>query len=120
VLNPKHYKNFYDDIAEEAEVHKDLVRDFVYFFYDRVRKNLSNLTHTKIHLPNLGTFSIRVGKLKKSIKRNKDILGNLEKMTFDGYDKSIPVKAKLKAMEELLKKVEQNIEEKKKFRDENK
>ena len=33
-------------------------------------------------------------------------------MTFDSYDKSIPVKAKLKAMEELLKKVEQNIEEK--------
>ena len=83
MLNPKNYKKFYDDIAEEAEgVHKDLVKDFVYFFYDKVRKNLSDLSHPKISLPNLGTFSIRVGKLKKNIKKNKDILGNLAKDDF--------------------------------------
>lgn len=119
-MNPKNYKSFYDEIAEEAKVHKDLVSDFIFFFYDRVRKNLSDLKHPKINLPNLGTFSIRVGKLKNSIKRNKDILGNLEKMTFEGYDKSIPVKEKLKAMEDLLEMIEKNIENKKKFKNENK
>tara|TARA_R110000824_G_scaffold7830_2_gene35344 strand:- start:6024 stop:6383 length:360 start_codon:yes stop_codon:yes gene_type:complete len=119
-VNPKKYKTFYDDIAEEAKVHKDLVNDFIFFFYDKVRKNLSNLEHPKINLPNLGTFSIRIGKLKKNIKRNKDILGNLEKMTFSGYDKSIPVKEKLKAMEDLLKVIDTNIKNKKEFRDENK
>ena len=41
-------------------------------------------------------------------------------MTFDGYDKSIPVKEKLKEMEDLLKKIELNISNKRKFRDENK
>ena len=120
MLNPKKYKKFYDDIAEEAEVHKDLVKDFVYFFYAKVRKELSELNHPKLHLPNLGTFSIRVGKLKKNIKKNKDILGNLQKMTFDGYDKSVPVREKLKTMEALLEVVEQNIKDKKKFKDENK
>ena len=65
-MNPKNYKNFYDDIAKESEVHKDLVSDFVFFFYDKVRKNLSNLTSPKIALPNLGTFSIRINKLKKN------------------------------------------------------
>ena len=120
MLNPKNYKNFYEDIAQEVGVHKDLVKDFVYFFYDKVRKNLSDLTHPKINLTNLGTFTIRVGKLKKNIKKNKDILGNLEKMTFDGYDKSVPVREKLKTMEALLEVVEQNIKDKKKFKDENK
>ncbi len=119
-MNPKNYKKFYDDIAKESEVHKDLVSDFVFFFYDRVRKNLSNLTNPKISLPNLGTFSIRTNKLKKSIKRQQDILGNLDKRKFEGYDKSVPVKAKLKNMKKALKMIEQNIIDKKNFRNENK
>ena len=41
-------------------------------------------------------------------------------MTFSGYDKSIPVKEKLKAMEDLLKVIDTNIKNKKEFRDENK
>ena len=34
-------------------------------------------------------------------------------MTFDGYDKSVPVKEKLQRMEDLLKVIEQNIKNKK-------
>ena len=79
MLNPKNYKKFYDDIAEEAEVHRDLVKDFVYFFYDKVRKNLSDLTHPKVNLPNLGTFSIRVGKLKKNIMLTNTVPTNRSK-----------------------------------------
>tara|TARA_R100001015_G_C4628062_1_gene187998 strand:- start:2086 stop:2445 length:360 start_codon:yes stop_codon:yes gene_type:complete len=119
-MNPKNYKNFYDDIAKESEVHKDLVSDFVFFFYDKVRKNLSNLTSPKIALPNLGTFSIRINKLKKSIQRQQDILGNLDKTKFTGYDKSVPVKKKLESMKNILKVIDQNIEDKKKFKNENK
>lgn len=119
-MNPKNYRSFYQDIAKDVGVHKDLVSNLVFFFYDKARKNLSGLKNPKINIPNLGTFSIRVSKLKKAIKKNKDILGNLEKMTFDGYDKSIPVKEKLKEMEDLLKKIESNISDKRKFRDENK
>lgn len=119
-LNPKKYKTFYDEIAEEAEVHKDLVADFISFFYGRVRKNLSSLTSPKIGLPGLGTFVIRTNKLKKAIKRNKDILGNLEKMTYEGYEKHTALKEKLKEMEDLLAAVEANIKSKKEFKNENK
>ena len=120
MLNPKKYKNFYKDIAKEAEVHKDLVSDFVFFFYAKLRKNLSELEHNKINIPNLGTFSIRHRKLKKAIKRQKDILGNLQKMTFDGFDKSIPVVNKIKKMEDALEMIETNLKNKKKFKHENK
>ena len=119
-MNPKNYKNFYEDIAKEVEVHKDLVSDFIFFFYAKLRKSLSELEHPKINVPNLGTFSVRHHKLKKAIKRQKDILGNLQKMTFDGFDKSIPVNEKIKQMENLLNKIEINIKNKKSFKNENK
>ncbi len=41
-------------------------------------------------------------------------------MTFDGFDKSIPVNEKIKQMENLLNKIEINIKNKKSFRNENK
>ena len=86
----------------------------------KVRKNLSDLKHPKIGLPGLGTFVIRTGKLKNKIKRHKDILGNLEKNTYKGYEKHVAVKEKLKQMEDLLKVVEKNIKIKKQFKNENK
>lgn len=119
-MNPKDYKTFYDDISVDAEVHKDLVSEFVSFYYGKVRYNLSSLTSPQINLPGLGTFKIRTGKLKGAIKRNKDILGNLEKMTYSGYEKHVPVANKLKEMENLLEIVEKNIKDKKNFRNENK
>lgn len=119
-MNPKKYKEFYADIAQECNAHIDLVNDLVSFFYGRVRNNLTNLEHSKLYIPNLGTFSIRKNRLIKKIKRNKDILGNLEKMTYKGYQKHIPIKEKIQLMEKLLKIIEEKQTNKKKFRDENK
>ncbi len=82
------------DVAKEIGVHKDVVDDFVTFFYAKLRKSLSELKDTNINVSDLGTFSIRKKKLEKAIKRNKDILGNLEKMTYKGYNKYVPVKKK--------------------------
>ena len=119
-MNPKSYKDFYEEVAKEAEVHKDLASEFINFFYGKVRSNLSSLSNPKINIPGLGTFKIRTNKLKKAIKRNKDILGNLEKMTYTGYEKHVPVKNKLKEMESILDKIKDSVKEKKQFKDENK
>ena len=119
-MKPKNPKEFYSDIAKEIEVHKDVVNDLVAFFYAKFRKNLSELKAPKINLPGLGTFSIRKKKLEKAIKRNKDILGNLEKMTYKGYEKFVPVKNKIEEMETALKLINENIKAKTKFKNENK
>jgi len=112
-LNPKKHKIFIENIAEEVGVHPALVERFIDFYYTQVRKSLSDLTYPKVYLENLGTFSIRKVKLEKVIKRNRDILGNLEKMTYTGYEKHVPVKEKLHKLEGLLKTVNQHVEEKK-------
>lgn len=115
-MNPKDHRIFIENIAKEVGVHPALVERFIDFYYAKVRKSLSDLTYPKIYLENLGTFSIRKVKLEKVIKRNRDILGNLEKMTYKGYEKHVPVKEKLHKMEEVLKTLNKLVEEKKEWK----
>lgn len=117
-MNPKDHKEFMAGIAEEVGVHPALVERFITFYYSKVRKGLSDLEYPKIYVEGLGTFSIRKGKLEKAIKRNRDILGNLEKMTYKGYEKHVPVKEKLEAMEKSLDEMNRLIEDKIKWKEE--
>ena len=98
-LNPKSYKKFFEEVADQCEVHPDLVDELVRFFYNEIRKNMESLDATRIRLPNLGTFITRKGRLERAIKRHKDMLGNLEKRTFKGYNEHLPIKEKLQLME---------------------
>ena len=119
-MKPKSHKSFFEHVAKEVGVHKDVVDDFVTFYYSKVRKSLSELEDVHISIANLGTFILRKSKLEKAIKRQKDILGNLEKMTYKGYDKHIPVKEKIKSLEKALELVKDKLKKKKAFKNENK
>ncbi len=119
-MKPKSHKAFFEEVAKEIGVHKDVVDDLVTFYYGKVRKSLSELEDTHISIANLGTFILRKSKLEKAIKRQKDILGNLEKMTYKGYDKYVPVKEKIKSLEKALELVKDKLKKKKDFKNENK
>ena len=117
-MKPKSHKFFFEEVAKEIGVHKDVVDDLITFYYNKVRKNLSDLTDTHINVAGLGTFILRKKRLEKNIKKNKDIIGNLEKMTYKGYDKYVPVKNKLKQMENALNILNKKIKSKKEFKNE--
>lgn len=117
-MKPKSHKYFFEDVAKEIDIHKDVVDDLITFYYNKVRKNLSDLTDTHINIAGLGTFILRKKRLEKNIKKNKDIIGNLEKMTYKGYDKYVPVKNKLKQMENALDVLNKKIKLKKDFKNE--
>ena len=72
-MNPKSHKVFKEGIAEKVEVHPSVVDEFVNFYYEKVRENLSTLTSTNIFLDGLGTFSLRKMKVKKAIIKNKNL-----------------------------------------------
>jgi DNA-binding transcriptional regulator GbsR (MarR family) len=93
-VNPKKYKDFEDGIAEEVGVHPKVVSDFIDFFYTVIRKK----------------------KLEKTIKRNKDILGNLAKNTYNGYEKSVAVKEKLEMLEKINAEYDEILKDKQKFK----
>jgi hypothetical protein len=119
-LNPKSYKTFFEDVANECEVHPDLVDELVRFFYNEIRKNMENLEFTRVRIPNLGIFITRKGRLDRAIKRHKDMLGNLEKRTFKGYNEHLPIKEKLQLMEHAAKRINEEVKLKTNWKNEHK
>lgn len=106
-MNPKSHKVFKEGIAEKVGVHPSVVDEFVNFYYEKVRENLSTLASTNIFLDGLGTFSLRKMKVKKAIIKNKSYLGNLEKTTYNGYNKTILIKDKIETLENILLSMEE-------------
>lgn len=116
-MNPQKPNKYKEGISTELEIDKEVVDKFVDFYYEKVREALSGLDFPKIYLNNLGTFDLRKRKLEQTISKYKDILGNLQKMTYGGYRKSIFVKDKIILYERALEDINKELEEKKKFKD---
>ena len=115
-MNPKKHSEFKKGIAEELKLHPDVVDDFITFYYSVVRKELSKLSAVNIYVQGLGTFSLKKTKLEKSIKRKKSLLGNLKKITYKGFEKSVSIQESLSIEEKALGLVIEAIEEKKEFK----
>lgn len=119
-MNPKKAKKFEEDIAKEVEVHPQVVEDFIKFYYDLLRKHLSNLTYPKIFVQGLGTFVIRRKKLNSSIQKQKDILGNITKQTYKGYEKMVAVKDKLEKLNNMQAMHDEMLNDKKAWKEKKK
>ena len=115
-MNPKKHKDFTKGIAEEVGVHQQVVDDFITFYYSKLRKKLSTLAYTRINVDGLGTFELRKGKLQSAIKKNKSMLGNIAKRTYNGYVKSENITENITQMEIALKQLEEDILKKKQFK----
>lgn len=67
MLNPKKAKEFIPEVAKELELPESLVGDVVFYYWQEVRKNLSSLSHSRIHITNLGDFTIKHWKIDDKI-----------------------------------------------------
>ena len=115
-MNPKKHKEFKKGIAEEVGVHPSVVDDFIAFYYAKSRKKLSELDYPRIQVDGLGTFVLRKSKLDKSIKKNKSMLGNIAKRTYNGFAKSEDIQRNINNMETAMKQIEESILAKKEFK----
>ena len=115
-VNPKKHKDFTNGIAEEVGVHQQVVDDFISFYYSKLIKKLSKLAYPRINVDGLGTFEIRKGKLETAIKKNKSMLGNIAKRTYNGYAKSENIIKDIKEMSDVLNKLEEAKLRKKEFK----
>tara|TARA_R110000851_G_scaffold100671_16_gene216413 strand:- start:3370 stop:3741 length:372 start_codon:yes stop_codon:yes gene_type:complete len=115
-VKPKSHKVFKEGIAEKVGVHSSVVDEFINFYYEKVRENLSTLTDPNIFIDGLGTFSLRKIKIKKAIIKNKSYLGNLEKTTYNGYNKTILIEEKIKTLQDILLNMEKLAEDRKEFK----
>ena len=115
-MNPKSHKSFKKGIAKEVGVHESVVDEFIAFYYKKVRDSLSILEDTNIFLDGLGTFSLRKTRVEKAIIKNKSYIGNLKKITYKGYDKTILIQEKIDTLEKALFKIQESIDMKRDFK----
>ena len=67
MLRPKKAKEYIPETAELVSLPEEVVEDIVNYYWEEVRKNMSSLSHQRIHLTNLGDFTIKHWKLEDKI-----------------------------------------------------
>ena len=66
-MKPKNHNDFKEGISTEVGVHKEVVDDFITYYYAQVRKALANLSAVNIYVEGLGTFSMKKNKIEKNM-----------------------------------------------------
>jgi nitrogenase subunit NifH len=67
-LRPKKAKELIPKVAVELDIPEQLVKDVTDFYWQEIRKSLSGLKHSRVHLTNLGDFTIKHWKLDDKIE----------------------------------------------------
>jgi nucleoid DNA-binding protein len=68
VLNPRKAKQLIPEVAEQLDLPASLIEDVTSYYWEEVRKSLSSLKHSRIHITNLGDFTIKHWKIDEKIK----------------------------------------------------
>lgn len=68
-MKPLKAKHFIPQVAEEVQLSEDAVTAIINFYWEEVRKSLSGLKHSRVHLTNLGDFVIKHWKLDDKIDK---------------------------------------------------
>jgi nucleoid DNA-binding protein len=67
-LKPKKAKELIPAVAAEVQLPEQVVKDIVYTYWQEIRKSLSGLKHNRVHITNLGDFSVMHWKIDDKIK----------------------------------------------------
>ena len=69
-------KDFIPIVAEELNLSQQMVSDVTSFYWQEIRKSLSSLKHARIHVTNLGDFTIKHWKLDDKIEKLENFKEN--------------------------------------------
>jgi nucleoid DNA-binding protein len=67
-LRPRKSKEFIPIIANKADVSVELAEDIILYYWREIRKSLSGLSHSRIHVTNLGDFVTKHWKIDEKIE----------------------------------------------------
>ena len=68
MLNPKKSKELIKPTSEITSFSEDTVSTVISFYWSEIRKSLSHLKHSRVHLTNLGDFKIKYWKVDEKIQ----------------------------------------------------
>jgi hypothetical protein len=119
-LVPKKAKDFKKSTAEETGYSEELVNLIIDFYWEKIRKDMSDLVYPQIAIPNLGTFKIKHWKLDETVENYERIISRIEgkfrlhAMRMDITDKLERI-AKIK---EMIAEDQERLNKKKELRNE--
>ena len=67
-MKPRKSKELIPDVAKQLGVSEQMVSDVTSFYWHEIRKSLSSLKHARIHVTNLGDFTIKHWKIDERIE----------------------------------------------------
>lgn len=113
LLRPKKAKEFIPEVANELGIPSDLVEDVIVYYWQEIRKSLSTLKHSRIHVTNLGDFVTKHWKVDEKIQilekwEEKNRLRGLQQIT--ARFKTAETLFDLKALKKLMDEEQQRKE----------
>lgn len=67
-MRPRKAKEFIPQVAEQTELSQEVVSTVLSYYWQEVRKSMSALKHSRVHLTNLGDFVIKHWKVDDKIR----------------------------------------------------
>lgn len=109
-MKPKKAKELIPAVAEQVKLPEQVVKEIVLTYWQEIRKSLSGLKHTRVHITNLGDFTIKHWKLDDKIAMLEQFEENnkqkgLQQMT--ARFKTVETLFDLKAMKKLVEEENQ-------------
>lgn len=80
-MRPLKTKELFPQIAENTNCSEDEVRAVSDFFWSEVRKSLSSLSDIRVHLVNLGDFTIKHWLIDKEVERCRNIISRRSQLS---------------------------------------
>lgn len=112
-MRPTKAKVFIPEVAEEQSLSEETVEAIINFYWREMRKSLSQLKHSRVHITNLGDFTIKHWKLDKKIAKlerfeENNRLKGLQQMT--ARFKTAETLFDLKALKVIMEEEKQRAE----------
>lgn len=102
---PKKAKEFKKATAEDLGLSENLVNNFIDFYWQRVRKLMSDLEHEAIQIPNLGTFKVKHWRIDETVEKHKATIVRVEGK-FAGYQMMVDLTKRIEKLEKIKELVE--------------
>jgi hypothetical protein len=98
---PKKPNLLYKQVAEDLDIPESLVDAFITFYYKEIRKNLSNLSHTKINIDGLGQMVVKEKTIDGLINKYTNRVNKATTNTFSNYFNKKNLEGKLEKMHNI-------------------
>ena len=113
---PKKAKDFKKVTAEELNLPEDLINNLVNFYWENIRKYMSELTYGEIRIQNFGTFRVKHWKIADTVEKHKATILRVEGK-FAGYRMKMDLTDRIEKLEKIKSLVQEREVKFKEIRD---